>query len=120
MVVSKRGIAFTCLLSFALGGGAGWWAGRDLFPRHWNREQKYKEMLERFNSQLKLTPAQRDQIKALLDANRQKLEAMREERREEFRRFTREEIRTLLTPEQQKKFDRMELEWQARRLNRER
>ena len=119
-MVSKRGIAFICLMSFALGSGAGWWAGRDLFPRRWNREQRYTEMLERFNSQLKLTPAQRSQIKALLDAKRQRMEAMREERREEFRRFTREEIRKLLTPEQQKKFDRMELEWQVRRLSRER
>ena len=119
---SKKRIVLVCLVSFALGTGAGWWAGQDLFPRRGNREQKYQKMLESFNSRLKLAPEQRGQVKALLETERRKMEALRDEtrpRRAEIRRSTQEDIRKLLSAEQQKKFDRMELEWQVRRLKRD-
>ena len=118
---SRRVAAFACLASLTLGAGAGWWAGRDLFPRRWSWEQRYQRMWERFSSQLKLTAEQRDQVKVLLEAKRQKMSALRVETRpryEEIRRSTQAEIRRMLSPEQQKKFDRMEMEWQARRAKR--
>ena len=117
----KKVIALSCLAGFALGTGTGWWAGRDLFPRRWSWEQRYESMLERFSSQLKLTPEQKEQVKVLLEAKRRKMEALRNEtrpRREEVWKSTQAEIRKLLSLDQQKKFDRMEMEWQVRRSKR--
>ncbi len=118
---SRRGVALVCLASLALGVGGGWWAGRELFPRRWGWEQRYQKMWEKFSSELKLTPEQKDQVKVLLEEKRRKMEALRAETRpryEEVRRSTQQEIRKLLSPEQQTKFDRMEMEWQARRAKR--
>ncbi|MDO8730459.1 MAG: hypothetical protein Q7J69_04660 [Candidatus Omnitrophota bacterium] len=117
----KKVIALSCLAGFALGIGTGWWAGRDLFPRRWGWEQRYESMLERFSAQLKLTSEQTEQVKVLLETKRQKMEGLRTEirpRREEIRISTQSEIRKLLSPEQQEKFDRMEKEWQVRRAKR--
>ena len=118
---STRAITLACLAGLLVGAAGGWWAGRDLFPRRWSWEQRYEKMLERFSSELKLTPEQKGQVKVLLDAKRKKMEALKDEvrpRREEVRQATRTEIRKLLSPEQQTKFDRMEKEWQARRAKR--
>lgn len=118
---TTKSTALACLLTFALGTGAGWWAGRELFPRRVDRQQRYQQMLERFGTQLNLTPEQKEQVKVLFEAKRQKMKALREETRpryDEIRRAAKEDIRKLLTPEQQKKFDQMELEWEARRLKR--
>ncbi len=118
---SKRWTAFVCLTGIVLGTGVGWWAGRDLFPRRWGWEQRYQRMLERFSSELKLTPEQKDRVKVLLEAKRQKMETLRAEARpryEEVRISTQTEIRKLLSPEQQKRFDRMEMEWKRRRAQR--
>ena len=118
---SNRAIALACLAGLLAGAAGGWWAGRELFPRRWGWEQRYEKMLERFSSELKLAPEQKEQVKALLEAKRQKMEALRNEvrpRREEIRQSTQSEIRKLLSPEQQTKFDRMEKEWQARRSQR--
>ena len=115
---STRAVALACLAGLLVGAAGGWWAGRDLFPRRWGWEQRYEKMLERFGVELKLTPEQKEQVKVLLEAKRRKMEALRTEirpRREEIRQSTQAEIRKLLSPEQQTKFDRMEKEWQARR-----
>ena len=106
----SRAVALACLAGLLAGAGGGWGAGRGLFPRRWSWEQRYEKMLERFNSELRLTPEQREQVKVLLDAKRQKMEALKNEarpRREEIRQATRTEIRKLLSPEQQQKFDKM-------------
>ncbi len=114
---SKAMTGWICLLCFALGSGTGWWAGREAFPRHWNRQQRYQQMLDRFSQKLRLTPEQKTQVKAVFEAKRQKMDALRGELRprfEEIRRSTQEEMQKILTPEQQKRFDRMEAEWQSR------
>ena len=114
---SKTATGWVCLLSFALGIGTGWWAGREAFPRRWNQEQRYQQMLERFNDRLRLTPEQKTQVKTVFETKRKKMEALREEMRPHFeliRLETQRDLRQLLTPGQQKRFDRMEAEWQAR------
>ena len=118
---STRAVALACLTGLLVGAAGGWWAGRDLFPRRWDWEQRYEKMLERFSSELKLAPDQKEQVKTLLEAKRQKMEALRNEvrpRREEIRQSTQAEIRKLLSPEQETKFDRMEKEWKSRRAKR--
>ena len=110
-------IAVVCLLSFLFGIGTGWWAGREVFPRQWDRQERYQRMLDQFSQKLRLTPEQKIQVKAIFDAKRQKMDALRGEMRprfEEIRRSTQEDMHKILTPEQQKIFDLMEAEWQAR------
>ena len=116
MNASIRTIACVCLASLALGGASGWYAGREVFPKRWNQKERYQQMLERFGRELKLTPEQKTQVGAILEAKRQKIEALRAEMRprfQEIRRTTQLDIRRQLTPEQQPKFERMEAESQA-------
>ena len=87
------------------------------FPRGWHGEGRYTRMLERFSSKLDLTPEQKAQVAALLEAKRQKIKSLRSEIRpkfEEIRHSTRDEIRKLLTPEQEKKFQSLERRWESR------
>ena len=108
------------LVSFVLGvmvGAAGVrWCAPYYFHRHWGGKESQARLLERFDSKLKLTPEQRSQVAEILDGKRQKIDALRAEIRpkfEEIRSSTSAEIRGLLTPEQQKKFDAMQIEWEA-------
>ena len=117
MIGSKNSIGWICLLSSILGLVVGFWIGREHFPRHWDRRQRYEKMLERFDSRLQLTPEQKPQVRSVFESKRQKMEALRGEMRpkfQEIRRSTQEDLRKLLTPDQQKKFERMEAEWQVR------
>ncbi|HEY6393783.1 MAG TPA: Spy/CpxP family protein refolding chaperone [Candidatus Binataceae bacterium] len=66
-------------------------------------------VIERLNRELNLTPAQRNQIGEIMHATRSKVRQMREDfthqRRQVFlQAYT--QIRGILTPEQQQKFDR--------------
>lgn len=81
----------------------------------WNRPRdpkvRYERMLRRFSRTLKLTDEQKAKVGAIFEAQRQKIDALRNDvgpRFEELRRNATEEIRKLLTPEQQTKFDSME------------
>ena len=114
---SRRVGGWFCLLSLILGIAAGWWAGRDLFPRRWNRGELYQQMLEQFSDRLRLTPDQKRQVNTIFETKKAKMKALREEMRPRFeliRLETQRDLRRLLTPAQQKRFDRMEAEWQAR------
>lgn len=81
-------------------------------------EKRYAHMLERFTARLQLTPDQKMRVGALLEDKRRKIEALRAETRPKFgqiRKSTRDEIRKLLTPGQQAKFDEMTAEWERRK-----
>ena len=103
------------VLIFVLGAGVGFMSamgtGRCLF-HPWGGGRHFQEhMLKQFNDKLKLTPEQNAQVAAILEAKRQKIDALRAEIRpkfEELRSSTRSEIRQLLSSEQQQKFDVME------------
>lgn len=65
--------------------------------------------IERMQNELKLTPAQRDQILQIINETRSKVMNLREEfqhQRRETMLQARARVRALLTPEQQEKFDR--------------
>jgi hypothetical protein len=66
-------------------------------------------LLERLDSELQLTPDQHGRVKTVLDARRERLDRLQREIRGRFeneQRELRDEIRAVLTPEQQPKFDR--------------
>ncbi len=109
------------LVAFVLGGVVGIvgarWCAPSGFHRHWRDGQSQARMLQRFSAKLQLTPAQRTQVAAILEAKRRKIDALRAEIRpkfEEIRTSTAAEIRVRLTPEQQKTFDVMQADWEAR------
>ena len=63
-----------------------------------------------FSSELRLTTAQKSQIQSLLETKRQKMTALFagiQPQLDMIRQNTRQEIRTLLTPEQQTRFDQL-------------
>ncbi|MGZ6194303.1 MAG: Spy/CpxP family protein refolding chaperone [Candidatus Binataceae bacterium] len=65
--------------------------------------------IERIQRELKLTPAQHDQVLAIVNETRSKVINLREEfqrQRHETILQARSRVRALLTPEQQEKFDR--------------
>jgi len=65
--------------------------------------------VERIQRELKLTPAQHDQVLAIVNETRSKVMNLREEfqrQRHETILQARSRVRALLTPEQQEKFDR--------------
>ncbi len=109
------------LVAFALGllvGVAGaWWSAPYYFHRRWESGKFQNQLLQRFSSKLKLTPDQRTQVAAILEAKRQHIEMLRAEVRpkfEDIRSTTSAEIHKLLTAEQQKQFDVMQAEWETR------
>lgn len=70
-------------------------------------------LVERLASELDLTADQRTKIEEVLTARRTSMEALRRDVRERFdaeQRSLRDDIRKVLTPEQQEKFDRNEKE----------
>lgn len=89
----------------------------------WNHsERASKMMLNEFSSKLSLDAGQKEKIAVILEATRAKMDALKKEMRpkfEEIRSATKAEIRNLLTPEQQLKFDQLEAkreaEWQKKR-----
>ena len=109
------------VIAFVVGGCLGaagtWWSLPRVLHHRWRDGRGDEQMLERFSSKLHLTPEQRAQAASILEAKRQRLDSLREQARPQFdqiRVATSAEIRRLLTPEQQRQFDVMETEWQAR------
>ena len=76
--------------------------------------ERYLDKLER---ELSLTAAQRPQVAAILDRTGDGFRELRERMNPEFeaiRRQQRQDIRALLSPEQQGKYQKMLEEWQKR------
>ena len=102
--------------ALALGVVAGFAAAQSCGPGPWHRHRggpgEFQErMLKEFSAKLHLTPDQHQRVSAILDAKRAKMDALRAEvhpKFDELRSSTRDEIRQLLTPEQQKTFDVMD------------
>ncbi len=92
-------------LAFLLGffmGGTALLAMRHFYPRGF--KTGVDAPLKRFSGELALTEDQRTRIKTILAANREKMKIYRQE----IRTATRADIRKLLTPDQQKRFDTLE------------
>ena len=109
------------VIALVLGGYAGFALARGcvfgMFHSHRGSDQAQHRLLDRFSSKLKLTPKQRNQVGAILQVKRRKIDTLRAEikpRFDELRASTSAEIRHTLTPEQQRQFDLMETQRDAR------
>ncbi len=94
-----------------------YWCGPLSSHSHGRHGHSPERLLEKFNSKLSLTQDQRTQVAAILEAKHQKIQLLRGEFRpkfEEIRAAATAEIRQVLTPEQQQKFDVMDAKWKAK------
>lgn len=79
-------------------------------PHRWHHKRGTGDRLEHLTKALDLTPDQQAKIKPILEQARPQMKAAREESREKARAIrenTMAQIRPLLTPAQQQKFDAM-------------
>lgn len=86
-------------------------------PRLLSPEKRHHRMTEKLSRKLGLSAEQKERLKAVLEAKRVKMRALRDEfepKFEDLRESTRLEIRGLLDAEQQAKFDRIEANWRKR------
>jgi Spy/CpxP family protein refolding chaperone len=106
------------LISFLLGlvlGGALFYTGMHFCRHHWkgdpsrmNREHDPKKMLEKLSKELGLSADQKVQVEKIFESKMVKIKDLREKVRPQFeavRKAIDAEIRAVLTPEQQVKFE---------------
>ena len=108
------------LVALVVGVCVGWFAASKFShpPMH---DWKNGRMLERFSRKLDLTPDQKEKVAGILEVKREQFLALRSQVKpqfEEIRSSSRAEIRKLLDPVQQEKFDRLQTEREARRKTR--
>lgn len=106
-------------VSFVLGTAFGRWQQTQQMRERWHhRESRVEWILKRMDSKIHFTADQRQKVEVILKNASPKMDAIHEEmmpKMEAVRQQVRTEILPLLTPDQQKKFDEMETEWQKRR-----
>ncbi|OGS39331.1 MAG: hypothetical protein A2506_06015 [Elusimicrobia bacterium RIFOXYD12_FULL_66_9] len=108
------------VLGILLGAVGGSWTQRAMM-RHWKKSPDASRRVEKLSRQLKLDAGQKDAVKVLLEADRVKFAALHDELMARFKTLrgeSRTEIRKLLTPEQQVKFDEMTARLDARSKHR--
>jgi len=116
MKLDWKQIVVSLLIGLIAGAALGRWA-HWRHHGHWDDQKRYSRMVERFSRELNLTPEQREKVAAILEAKRQKMQALRSEIRpkyEELRQSTKAEIRKILAPEQQERFEKLEARWAAK------
>ena len=107
------------LIAFLIGALVGWFAATRSFETPMLGKRGH--LIEKFSRQLKLTSAQKEQVRVIFDAKRVQFKALREELRPKFeviRLSSRSEIEKILTPDQIPAFRKMEADWQAQRQKR--
>jgi Spy/CpxP family protein refolding chaperone len=100
--------ALTFLLGAVVGGAGffffGWYTG------HWHRGFNKDRVVRHMSRDLKLSPAQTEQLSGIMDDSMQKFRALREQGKPQFDALqaeTRDRIRQILTPEQVIRFNEM-------------
>ncbi|PIQ82289.1 MAG: hypothetical protein COV76_04515 [Candidatus Omnitrophica bacterium CG11_big_fil_rev_8_21_14_0_20_64_10] len=113
-------IAVAVTVGFLLGGGFGLWQGRREGPRWMHRapEERKERVIKRFTAELQLTEAQAVEVRRIISESHDRLQALRDRVRPDFRAVREEmkrRIRALLTEEQIPRFEAMETRWEARK-----
>ena len=114
----KWKLAFAFLLVFVAGGTTGAFFGFHHIRHHVilgppKSGEVGNRMREHFRRSLDLTPEQESKVAPIIESTSKKLEAIRQETAERVRQVMEEskkEVAPLLTPEQQKKLDKLEAE----------
>jgi len=109
----RKYIFISLVIGLLLGGSAGLFYARSL-AAPWTKKSG-EIFLKHLDRELTLTEPQRTEIRSLLSANRDKISAYQDE----IRKTARAEIRSLLTPGQQVRFDAMVARHDAQSKKRE-
>jgi len=114
-------VAISLLLGVALGTAFGHWHAEECFRAHFKRGGMKQHILERFNKELRLSAEQKAQVAAIFDAKHPQMVALQDEMKPKFEALqssAQTEIRKILDPGQQIKFDalntKMEARWKER------
>lgn len=108
------------LTALLIGAAVGWFAAVK-FDGHSDTPRKPGKMMDRFATELRLSPDQRSQVSAIMEQKRQQITALRSEVRPQFesiRNTAKLEIRKVLTPEQLVIFNKLERRWDEARQKR--
>lgn len=123
MSPARRAALTAFLVGLIAGAAAGSWGQRAMFRRFMKRGPDAAHMIRRLDRELSLDDSQKSAILAVLGARRAEIESVKKDaqaRFESMRVATDADIRKLLRPDQQAKFDAMTARWQARQRERER
>lgn len=112
MLIGSKIRALTLLAAVFVAGGAVGWLGHDWSDRgHWRRGRRgVDSMVEHLSRELRLSVAQRDSVRAILERRREETDAFWREARSRFdtiRAAARAEIEEELTPEQRARYERL-------------
>lgn len=105
------------LIGGLLGGLLGARAQRSALHRLWQNGPDTERMMKKFSGELSLDEGQQDAVKAVLDKYRDKMKVLHADTKARFdglRLAMRAEIKPLLRPDQQAKFEVMLARWDAR------
>lgn len=121
-MISWKTLLTGFLLGLIAGGGWGAWYAKEhghLWDKPGGREAR---LLKEFTRELDLTEAQRQSVGAILQGQRERIKSIRSEirpRMEEIRDQAGGEIRALLSPDQQGRFDVLQERMKEERRKRE-
>ncbi len=118
---SWHAAVITLLIGFAA--GTFFSQNKRFCDRTWKHGNMKEHMLQKFSSELNLTEEQKEKVSAIFDAKHPKMMALHDEVRPKFEALRGEaetEIREILTPEQQKKFEEMNARMEKKRQEKER
>lgn len=106
--ISWHQVAISIVIGFLLGAFYGQLSGRPHFPRHGDHGRMKAKMVERLGKDLNLTMDQKKKVEDIFEAKHPQMLALQAEIQPKFealRQATDAEIRQILSPDQQKKFD---------------
>ena len=117
----SREVVLALSIGLLIGVGAGWWSFPRFMHRHGTPQERYQHILKRFDSDLALNRDQHSRVEAILQTERAKIEELHsdiEPRFQKIHKVTVDEIRRLLSADQQKNLDALEAQFEARRKDR--
>jgi len=118
MKLACKQIIPALLIGALAGAAAGAWCQRFAFHNFWKHGPNPERLLAKFDRDLNLEAGQKQDLKALLEAQHAKVMALHKETAAKFDALLvdlRGQTRKLLNAEQQKKYDAMSARWDARR-----
>jgi len=104
-------VIISLIVGIALGITIGHPLHRKPFHHHRGKGPMQQHMIDRFSKELNLSAGQKQQVAAIFETTRPKMDALQAEVRPKFealRKETQSEIKKILTPDQQKKMDAIE------------
>lgn len=117
MTLARRSAVPAFLLGLIVGAVGGSWGQRAMFRRFMRRGPAPARIVERLNRQLSLDEKQKGEISAILESRGPELQALKKDAKARFdaiRDSADAEIREVLRPDQQPKFDALTARWRER------